>query len=82
MTFSFSKLVASRPSWQTYAACVDADTNLFYPENPKNQHDYAAAKEFCDRCVVQQECLDYAIKNEELYGVWGGKTPNERDVIR
>jgi WhiB family redox-sensing transcriptional regulator len=40
-----------------------------------------AAKMYCTSCVVRQECLDYAITNNIVDGVWGGLTPQERRRI-
>lgn len=36
------------------------------------------AEAFCSDCPVKQLCLNYALENNEDYGVWGGKTPQER----
>lgn len=41
-----------------------------------------AAKKICDMCNVRVECLTYAIKNEEPYGTWGGKTAEERRGLK
>ena len=40
------------------------------------------AEVFCSGCPVRQLCLDYAMKNDEQFGVWGGKTPEERFKMR
>ncbi len=32
------------------------------------------AKAICSRCVVREECLDYALTGNERYGIWGGMT--------
>lgn len=36
------------------------------------------AKRICERCAVQEKCLDWAIEHGEKHGVWGGMTPDER----
>jgi WhiB family transcriptional regulator, redox-sensing transcriptional regulator len=38
----------------------------------------APAKEVCGRCLVQQECLEYALADPDLMGVWGGMSQRER----
>lgn len=57
---------------------------FFHPENErgrsKRQRE-ARAKAVCARCPVQQECLDWALTVREPYGVWGGKSPGEREEI-
>ena len=36
------------------------------------------AKIMCTNCQVASDCLAQAIKNEEIYGVWGGLSQRER----
>ena len=40
-----------------------------------------AAKSVCGRCEVRLECADYAIRAREPYGVGGGLTEEEREVL-
>lgn len=71
-------------TWRELALCKDRNTNDFYPEMGVK----GAAKQvremkvFCRQCSVILECLDYAIDNDEQYGIWGGMTPKERTRIR
>ena len=60
------------------AVCREMDTEIFFSLAAK---DISAAKEACLKCPAQQACLDYALYSEE-YGIWGGKTPKERILIR
>jgi len=39
------------------------------------------AKEICAGCVVQQDCLEYAIRIREPHGIWGGLNENERKQV-
>lgn len=43
---------------------------------------FAMAKKLCNDCPIRQECLSYAIENNEVFGVWGQTTPLERKMIR
>lgn len=40
------------------------------------------AKELCAGCHVIEECLAYAMANDEKWGVWGGTSPRERGWYR
>jgi WhiB family redox-sensing transcriptional regulator len=42
----------------------------------------AKAKKLCKTCPVINECLTYALKAPEMYGVWGGLSAQERLRIR
>jgi WhiB family transcriptional regulator, redox-sensing transcriptional regulator len=70
--------------WQSRAACLNTDMDLMFPEPPGADgkktyvRQVAAAKRVCGYCPVRRECLGYALANDEMYGVWGGKTRRER----
>ncbi len=69
--------------WQRYAGCTGQDTTLFFAPNyfeKKWEKDAreAKAKQFCIRCPVRQECLEYALRIREDHGVWGGLNEMER----
>lgn len=65
-------------AWMENGACRGAPLSVFYPEQP----DFRAARAVCRGCVVVAECLSYAVGHPELFGVWGGTSPQERDVLR
>jgi WhiB family redox-sensing transcriptional regulator len=73
-------LLGSAPDWQTRALCSQTDPEAFYPEKGGTPN---AAKRICDRCEVKTECLDYALRRDERFGVWGGLTRRERvNILR
>lgn len=41
-----------------------------------------AAKRLCEMCEVRYECLEYALLDPHLVGVFGGTTERERGKIR
>jgi hypothetical protein len=53
-----------------------------YPEPGEST---AVAKALCARCLVRDECLDYALEREatkaDAVGIWGGLSPKERRVV-
>jgi len=71
--------------WQELGACRDRELSLFFhPVNARGRarrEREAAAKSVCGACVVRAECLDYAIRSREPYGVWGGLSEDERESI-
>lgn len=67
-------------SWQDWAICPTVDPELFFP--PKGGSP-AEAKRVCWTCPVIDECLEYALSNDERFGVWGGLSePERRNLTR
>ena len=69
-------------SWRVFAACKEADTELFFgsgdTESQKDRLDREEkAKAICADCSVREECLHEALVHREE-GVWGGLTKYER----
>ena len=61
--------------------CGQTDPEMFFPDS---NHSYAPkqAIEICNRCPVQLECLEWALTNDERYGIWGGTTAQERSRMK
>ncbi|CAB4761794.1 MAG: WhiB family transcriptional regulator [Actinobacteria bacterium] len=66
-------------SWQDLANCLGVDPDLFFPERGASTRE---AKEVCRGCVVREDCLEYALRNGEKFGIWGGMSERERRRIR
>ncbi|MDA8295220.1 MAG: WhiB family transcriptional regulator [Actinomycetota bacterium] len=66
-------------SWQSRANCMGVDPELFFPERGSSTRE---AKEVCRGCVVQMDCLEFAIANGEKFGIWGGMSERERRRVR
>jgi len=65
-------------SWLDDAACRGMSLEIFFPEGRWGSD---AAKAVCMRCPVTDQCLSFALKNEEqpyVYGVYGGFAASER----
>lgn len=72
-----------RDTWQAHAACQGQMGLAFYPPLRTERRSVKAsreerAKEICQSCPVQNDCLDHALTVNERYGIWGGLTENER----
>lgn len=65
--------------WQHDANCLGVDPDLFFPERGASTRE---AKEVCRGCVVREECLEFALRNGEKFGIWGGLSERERRRIR
>jgi WhiB family redox-sensing transcriptional regulator len=68
--------------WRQHANCKGIATDIFYPERGCSIHDVNAAKAICNECPVIKQCLDYAIENYEIIGIWGGTSQFERRFMR
>ncbi len=66
-------------SWQTDALCAQTDPEAFFPEKGGSTRD---AKRICTTCEVKGQCLDYALQNDERFGIWGGLSERERRRLR
>jgi WhiB family redox-sensing transcriptional regulator len=66
--------------WQNRAACSQQDPEAFFPEKGGSPQ---IAKQVClSFCDVRDECLAYALSNDERFGVWGGLTERERRKMK
>jgi WhiB family transcriptional regulator, redox-sensing transcriptional regulator len=65
--------------WHQEAACRGRGPNAFV-RGPRS--DYGSMRELCESCPVRLECLEFALSDESLTGLWGGTTDMERRLIR
>lgn len=66
-------------AWQADALCAQTDPEAFFPEKGGSTRD---AKRICNQCEVKSECLEYALKNDERFGIWGGLSERERRKLK
>lgn len=66
-------------SWQADALCAQTDPEAFFPEKGGSTRE---AKRICESCEVTSQCLDYALQNDERFGIWGGLSERERRKLR
>ena len=76
--FMHFRLQEEDREWMREGACRHRQDLDFFPENPRHP-DVAEVVAVCNACVVSDKCLQYALKNGEMYGVWGGLLPHERN---
>lgn len=89
------KLRSNSPVWfnedrpDKQAKCVlfpaDSEYDPWYTEVEEEQDD---AKAVCNGlidgspCPLLEQCLEFAMTNNERFGIWGGMTPDERARLR
>ena len=66
-------------SWQRDAICSQTDPEAFFPEKGGSTRD---AKKICNGCEVRDQCLQYALDNDERFGIWGGLSERERRKLK
>jgi WhiB family redox-sensing transcriptional regulator len=67
-------------SWRDLAACLDvvsADYDPFFADSTELQ---AEAIAICASCAVRDDCLTFAVRTGQQFGIWGGQP--ERIVRR
>ena len=66
--------------------CMNAPDEWFSLNRAFNIKDsysnLAMVREICGECPVKNLCLEYAIEQQEEFGVFGGLTPGERRRLR
>ncbi|WP_327352000.1 WhiB family transcriptional regulator [Streptomyces sp. NBC_01304] len=67
------------PSWQEQALCAQTGPEFFFPEPGGSVNE---AKQLCLACEGRTACLEYALANDERFGVWGGLSEKERLRLR
>lgn len=70
---------ADAPRWQDQALCAQTDPEAFFPEKGGSTRE---AKRVCMLCEVRVQCLDYALDNDERFGIWGGLSERERRRVK
>ena len=67
-----------REPWMDDGLCAQTFPEAFFPEQGSSARD---AKRICAACPVKAQCLEYALRNGERFGVWGGLSERERRAL-
>lgn len=65
--------------WRKAAVCAQTDADAFFPDKGGSTRE---AKQVCLGCDVRAECLQYALDNDERFGIWGGYSERERRLLK
>lgn len=76
-------VITTETAWRENASCLQYPAVLFFgvddSESPAERRlREEKAKRVCETCEVRRECLEYALRTREPYGIWGGLTELER----
>lgn len=89
---NISLLPEDYPDFQEFGTppCAESDPDAFFSQEPlegalirRTRYDYEReAKQVCFECPYRARCLQYALKDPDLVGIWGGTTEKDRGRIR
>ncbi len=65
-------------NWMARGNCATHHPDMFFPSDGVGVE---VAKRVCEGCVVQDRCLEYALRNRVDHGVWGGCSERQRRRI-
>jgi WhiB family redox-sensing transcriptional regulator len=78
-TLAWDDTPATSESWRMDALCAETDPEAYFPEKGGSTRD---AKRVCGGCPVRAQCLEFALANDERFGIWGGLSERERRRLR
>lgn len=68
-----------RLSWRDEARCRDlsiSESDQFFSDDPEDHR--KVSEDYCFECPVRSLCLQSALENKDIWGVWGGTTQEQR----
>lgn len=69
------------PDYWEEAVCNSVDVNIFFPERgsgSRGQPHHSQVKAICMECPIRVKCLQFAIDENQIHGIWGGMSYRER----
>jgi WhiB family redox-sensing transcriptional regulator len=78
-SFGNDSELSEEDQWQERALCAQTDPEAFFPEKGGSTRE---AKRICQGCEVKDMCLEYALANDERFGIWGGLSERERRRLK
>ena len=68
-----------KPGWRDAALCAEAFPDEWFPEKGGSSR---TAKAICAVCPSKAPCLEFAMDNEERFGIYGGLSERERRRLK
>jgi WhiB family redox-sensing transcriptional regulator len=72
----FKQNVIAETDFMQFGKCNEGNNSKLFGDRESK-----AAKAVCDLCEVEAECLDYALRNHILTGIWGGTGEKDRKAM-
>lgn len=66
-------------AWRIGTPCSQSDPEIWFPDKGQSAK---PAKGICFGCDVREQCLAYALDNDERFGIWGGLSERERRRLK
>jgi len=71
------------PFFDGSQVCAQVDPELFFPENAaEGPVKLRQVRPICNACEFKLPCLEYALSDWEIQGIWAGTTDKERRIMR
>lgn len=67
--------------WIQDAACAAHDPEHWHPHSSR-EDEALHAKRICAGCPARLPCLEFAVANVDLTGIWAGTTTQQRGRMR
>ena len=64
--------------WMAEGLCAEEHPSTFFPSDGVGVE---KARKICNKCNMQAQCLEYALRNRIDHGVWGGSSERQRRRI-
>ena len=64
--------------WEKDANCIGSDPDIFFTARGAP---HIRSREICRECPVAEQCREFAIRTNQVFGYWGSTT-DERIAIR
>jgi hypothetical protein len=85
-----SPLSLTEPDWFTSPerGCADPPYGVsWFPPDVEHKErsknfDSTPAKQICRRCPFRAPCLEYSLRENQKYGIWGGLDERQRRAIQ
>lgn len=68
-------------TWMEQAACIGYDPAWWFVGDDQAELRQKALK-ICRACPVREACLEYALRSNAAYGIWGATSQDARIKLR